>query len=790
MSDGGQIGIEELHSAAKAAAQAKNWALALEHCDAALEAFPNHRRVRALTVTRASALTNLARYAEAEIIFRSLDEEMSDKPQGLAGLARVAQAEGDWSLALERWDTCIQKFPLDEDMPNWRKARARMLEKLGAWQDAFESWDALAKELAPDREALVARVRCFLELVGPTAEAEQLVVTALESFPRDASALRMYADLAVQQDDSTMALGRWMDYVTVRPADNVYGYRMAMLYAIQCGDRPAAATIIELAPPELSATTSFRSRVLLPFYDFENDIDTGLKLLRDLQSEELDGHDAVAISNFLLKIQRHKEAFDLLETRLDRVQDHPQLFKNYLQAAHFARGPEFFEAEKARLHAGVGDAVAAQYLTLLPKSWLTPSELMVVIDHQFSSVNATSRMMILALHIADTNDRNVMQLLSERLDGHEGPYVRVVQRILKSKIRDSQRIACANMAIDSCEEFRTESLSLAADLDELVAKLIGTTESSGPSGEASFPKAASALRRIRSRAGAAWLNSSASYYDAASFAAWIADRIARRKPTSAIRLGDGEGNFLPYATSFTKFQSADRSEIQQQMWGEKFFSASAAQRFTDELASVAIRADAVGLTTINRLLKVHYIDRRSQLLSTVVPARDARGWHNVLHFFDGIAPEILSNKIVVSNNFHSDLNSWDLYRKIFQSISTVSTVSCHDLSAPLAHEFGLSLRCWHRIPAQKKHLGMFSHESGQIGERFYPDIFNRIMAEVAPEPGEVFLVAAGLLGKFICDRVRAQGGIALDIGSFADYWMGYTTREYGSSQLTLAASNS
>ena len=38
------------------------------------------------------------------------------------------------------------------------------------------------------------------------------------------------------------------------------------------------------------------------------------------------------------------------------------------------------------------------------------------------------------------------------------------------------------------------------------------------------------------------------------------------------------------------------------------------------------------------------------------------------------------------------------------------------------------------------------------------------------------LVAAGVLGKVYCARIRAAGGIALDVGSAADHWCGHATR--------------
>ncbi|TDA88015.1 hypothetical protein, partial [Halomonas marinisediminis] len=35
-------------------------------------------------------------------------------------------------------------------------------------------------------------------------------------------------------------------------------------------------------------------------------------------------------------------------------------------------------------------------------------------------------------------------------------------------------------------------------------------------------------------------------------------------------------------------------------------------------------------------------------------------------------------------------------------------------------------------------------------------------------PGDVFLIGAGIWGKAYCEQVRAQGGVAIDMGSALD----------------------
>jgi len=542
------------------------------------------------------------------------------------------------------------------------------------------------------------------------------------------------------------------------------GYLAAMRDAIRRGDNRAAASAIDGAPQELSATAAWRCRILLPYYQFECDFDAGLKMLREIRDEELDRQDAAAIGDFLLATQNYDEAAAFLERMLVRFHDAPPLIRNYLVAIYLSRGPESFDAARARLLGGLGDVVAAQILAGVPPSWLAGKEVKFLIDHLSSLANKDA----IALNIAESNDPQVLVRLSGQL-ALEGPRVRVIRRIVDS------RIGGAESPRASREESKAESASLASDLDGMVRELVDTDARPCPSGEPSFAEAVAVLRHIGQRARAAWLNTNANSYEAEAFAAWLGDRIARREPTAVVRFGDGEGHFLPYPPSYAEFRDKDRSEKQQQMWGEEFFPGAEAERLADDLVSVAMNADAVGLITLIRLLRLYY--RPSPAPSAFW--RSMRGACNVANFFDGLAADTLRNKIVVAASVHADLNFWNLYPEILKAAPSVSTISCHDLSPFVARQFGRAIRCWHRIPAPGRHLGLFGYQREPGHERFYPGIFNRVLSEIAPEPGEVFLVAAGILGKSMCARIRAKGGIALDIGSIADYWMGFPTRTYG-----------
>jgi hypothetical protein len=61
--------------------------------------------------------------------------------------------------------------------------------------------------------------------------------------------------------------------------------------------------------------------------------------------------------------------------------------------------------------------------------------------------------------------------------------------------------------------------------------------------------------------------------------------------------------------------------------------------------------------------------------------------------------------------------------------------------------------------------------------RHYPDAYPTILEQLRPPyEGAVYIVAAGILSKAYCTAIKQRGGIAIDVGSVADVWMGARTR--------------
>jgi hypothetical protein len=152
----------------------------------------------------------------------------------------------------------------------------------------------------------------------------------------------------------------------------------------------------------------------------------------------------------------------------------------------------------------------------------------------------------------------------------------------------------------------------------------------------------------------------------------------------------------------------------------------------------------------------------------------------------------------MSSSIHNDLFRWNLYRYLFNLVDSVSYISCHTLASFLTQTYGLASRQEFIIPGEHAYIELFSTASESESlvdyrsseEPFYPIVFEAVCDAIDPLPGEIYLVGAGILGKIFCNIIKERGGIALDIGSMADYWLGHETRRYIREQFIFDPSSS
>jgi hypothetical protein len=115
------------------------------------------------------------------------------------------------------------------------------------------------------------------------------------------------------------------------------------------------------------------------------------------------------------------------------------------------------------------------------------------------------------------------------------------------------------------------------------------------------------------------------------------------------------------------------------------------------------------------------------------------------------------------------------YGDLIRSAKNVSVITCYgDLLSLLHDTFGVSAGESLLIPPQAQNI------KGTADAIHFPDRYRAIVSELRARKrvGELFFVGAGLVGKLYCEEIRKAGGMAIDVGSLMDVWMGIGARQY------------
>jgi hypothetical protein len=175
-----------------------------------------------------------------------------------------------------------------------------------------------------------------------------------------------------------------------------------------------------------------------------------------------------------------------------------------------------------------------------------------------------------------------------------------------------------------------------------------------------------------------------------------------------------------------------------------------------ELDAAVATADVLGFPSDGLIETDHYhfgffAVMQAKLLAANAPKATPALVHNALHQHDRFLGSLL------------------------RGLDFLGVVSCHgDLVARLAAVHGIGETQSYVVPGEN---GRTQLPAAPRVRGHFPEAYRRTLdALTVPAPGAVFLVGAGVLGKIYCARIKALGGIALDIGSLADAWLGFNTR--------------
>jgi hypothetical protein len=275
--------------------------------------------------------------------------------------------------------------------------------------------------------------------------------------------------------------------------------------------------------------------------------------------------------------------------------------------------------------------------------------------------------------------------------------------------------------------------------------------------------------RLRTLSRLEALTRSRAWLDAESLERRIAEAQARRAPFAFVRLGDGEGAWLRMAdaeeAALQPLYDTNRHNFSDTWFGSGFDGAASgfAARVGRLVADLA-ECDVFGIPYRQ------WIEHEYTIAST-------RGVPSLVNLCRALEDAALPPGVAFcSQNVHRDLHLSGGLARLLRRERYIGLLSCHpELPALLMQHFGLDSVAFHHLPGEPGRAE-FITGAGTLGPH-YPDHFLALQRTLSqPHEGRLFLVAGGILGKLHALTIRRHGGIALDIGSLADGWLGRATR--------------
>ncbi len=367
-----------------------------------------------------------------------------------------------------------------------------------------------------------------------------------------------------------------------------------------------------------------------------------------------------------------------------------------------------------------------------------------------------------------------------RQSGRQAALRRLVRAFLKSLQDSSQRrIATLKLSRVIFANFRRtpdpdvvrEQARLRRQLGRMVERSI---PSAGP--RAILERVLTTEGALAGRASLTLFDTDVSQRQCRAFVHLVRIKLVSRSPFSLVRIGDGEAACLPYEPKLARLAKADSIDRERIWWG-KPLTRSQRERLSRLVFNATWGADCIGIPTASRYLRELRLGENDNLDRGLT----GRGLRAILYavencgVFCGPGTPLPA---FTSCHIHQDLERWGLYDELLDGLNDVVLVSCHtDLADLMQTRFGTGIAANLILPPDR--VSAPAMTDAPRDARRLPDILDEVVDRMRGIPRDkLVLVGAGYLGKWLVDVARAEGGIALDVGSVFDYWLGLNTRSY------------
>ena len=244
----------------------------------------------------------------------------------------------------------------------------------------------------------------------------------------------------------------------------------------------------------------------------------------------------------------------------------------------------------------------------------------------------------------------------------------------------------------------------------------------------------------------------------------IVSAINNQRPFSFIRMGDGEGRWMfEFDANSALAAHSNKTARNVWFWNSRTFPP---EEFWNELRKSYLDADLVG---INPGFRIRFEASQSE--------------HSDVHVL-GYVGVILGNQYIfqkksspaawraIPNWAPTIWNDSGFFQSLFSITKNAHIISPHRTLDKFIHErFGVTI---HNVLIPPENHPLVTPIS--ISSPHFPDVYDSIASWIKETCPALVLVAGGVFGKIYSGMIRESGGVAIDIGSLVDSWMGLRTR--------------
>lgn len=260
------------------------------------------------------------------------------------------------------------------------------------------------------------------------------------------------------------------------------------------------------------------------------------------------------------------------------------------------------------------------------------------------------------------------------------------------------------------------------------------------------------------------------------FIALVRGKLIAQEPFSFVRVGDGEAACIPYEPRLAPLARGDSRDRERIWWGHAL-PAALHDTLMKNVSRAIWHADSIGLPTISRILRELNLTR-NEALEYGLTGRGLRAILYAAERYRDFRPSHLPPPLFTSCHLHQDIQHWKLYEELLGGAGEVVLVSCHpSLADWIAPKYGVKVIGNIVLPPDKVSAPKLVNSSAT--HLSLPYMMDEILSQIDKmPPGRLVLVGGGYPGKWLVDAAKKRGGIALDVGSIFDYWLGFPTRSY------------